>query len=246
VVAAFDRERAYSLNGGDETMSVIDCATNSIKESVHVGDGPQYAQRANGLLYVTDGRSNDLAIVDEASLQLLQRIPVGPAPERCVFDAERSEIWTNNMADGTLSAISLASREVVATMPVGPEPIRLTPWDSRGRNEWGVLCRSSATGPRGAITFIDGASHTVAESLQLPGRALNWNWGIGPRHGVVYVTLTDPPQLAIVDAVQVRLVDTVPLGAEPEPAGLGPGVVVSKSGGVFIACQSAVAYLTLE
>jgi YVTN family beta-propeller protein len=246
VVPGFDRERAYSLNYGDGTVSEIDSVTNAVLRSVEVGAGPHFAHRLNGTLYVANGLSNDVALLDETSFEVLQRIPVGPGPERCVFDLQRTEVWTNNMDDGTLSAIDLSTRSVVASVHVGPEPIRLTPWDSRRRDEWGILCRTSADRPEGSITFVDGATHAVVESLALPGRAVNWNWGIGPRHSVVYVALTGDPQLAIVDAINVEMVDQARLSVQPEAAGYGPGVVISKSGGVFVACQDTVAFLTIR
>jgi YVTN family beta-propeller protein len=243
VVPAFDRQRLYALNSGDGTVSAIDSTTLEVSRTIEVGAGPQYAQRFDGTLYVVSSQSNEVAIIDESGFEVIQRVPVGPAPERCVFNQNRTELWTNNMDDGTLSVVDLTSRSVVATVRVGPEPIRLTPWDSRNRDEWGILCRASIAGPEGTITFVDGATHVVTESLPLPGRTLNWNWGLGARHQVVYVTLSGDSQLAIVDAVRAEVTDMVRTSMQPEPAGYGPGIVISKWGGVFVASDDSVTFL---
>jgi hypothetical protein len=100
-----------------------------------------------------------------------------------------------------------------------------------------VLSRS------GTITFIDSATHEVTDTLRLPGPAANWNWGLGPQHQTVYVTLAQEPLLVVVDAARLEVLDTLRLTAQPEPAGFGPAIHVSKSGGVFVASQDSVTLL---
>jgi hypothetical protein len=92
--------------------------------------------------------------------------------------------------------------------------------------------------------FIDSATHQVTDSLSLAGPAANWNWGLGPHHQTVYVTLTHEPRLVVIDTARLEVLDTLRLSTQPEPAGFGPGVLNSKSGGVFVASQDSVTFLT--
>jgi len=72
----------------------------------------------------------------------------------------------------------------------------------------------------------------------------NWNWGLGQRHQTVYVTVADEPKLIVVDAAHLEVFETIALSAQPEPAGLGPSIYVSKTGGVFVASRDSVTFLT--
>jgi YVTN family beta-propeller protein len=244
VVPAFERRRLYSLNSGNGTLSEIDTESNTNLRSVEVGAGPHYGQRWRGSLYVANGQSNDVAIVDEASLAVINRVAVGGGPERCVVDKHHDQIYTNNLDDDTISVIDLTMQVESARIRVGLGPIRITPWDSRGRDEWAVLCRASQDSPNGAITLIATATHQVTDTLRLPGPATNWNWGLGPRHETVYVTLADDPLMVVVDATRLEVVDTLRLSVQPETAGAGPSIFISKTGGVFVASQDSVAFLT--
>jgi YVTN family beta-propeller protein len=244
VVPALERQRLYCLNWGNGTVSEIGTDANTVMRSVEVGRGPQYGQRWQGALCIANGQSNDVAIVDESSFTLSGRVPVGRGPERCVVYRDRGQVYTNNLDDDTVSIVDLAAQAELARVDVGPGPIRITPWDSRGRAEWAVLCRGAAHGPSGTITFIDSGTHQVTETLGLPGSATNWNWGLGPHHQTVYVTLADEPLLLVVDAVHLKILETIRLSRLPEPAGCGPSIYVSKTGGVFVASQDSVTVLT--
>jgi YVTN family beta-propeller protein len=185
-----------------------------------------------------------VAIVDEATYTVTNRVAVGRGPERCVVYKDHGQLYTNNLDDDTISVIDLTSQAESARIRVGRGPIRITPWDSRGRDEWAVLCRGSHDSADGAIIFIDGARHQVTDTLRLPGPATNWNWGLGPRHQTVYVTLADEPLMVVVDAARLEVLDTLRLTVQPECDGVGPSIYVSKTGGVFVASQDSVAFVT--
>ncbi len=238
VVPAFERERLYALNSGNGTVAEVDTQSNTVLRTIDVGRNPQYGQRGQGTLYVANGGSHDVVAVDEETFSVLHRVPVGRGPERCVVYKDRHQVYTNNLDDHTISVVDLATHTESARIPVGQGPIRITPWDSRGRDEWAVLCRN------GSISFIDGATHQVTDVLALPGPASNWNWGLGQRHQTVYVTLADKPALVVVDASQLNVLETIPLSVLSEPAGFGPSIYVSSSGGVFVASVDSVTLLT--
>src|SRR5437588_8151387 len=71
VVPAFERNVLYSLNSGNGTVSEIDLESNRVRRTVEVGRCPHYGQRENGVLYVANAESNELTLVDEASLSVV-------------------------------------------------------------------------------------------------------------------------------------------------------------------------------
>jgi YVTN family beta-propeller protein len=244
VVPAWERQRLYALNWGNGNLTEIDVDSQTALRSIEVGRGPQYGQRWQGTLYVANAESNDVTVVDEATLSVIHRVPVGRGPERCVVYKAHGQVYTNNLDDHTVSVVDLSTHTESTRIPVGRGPIRITPWDSRGRDEWAVLCRGSHDRPNGSITFIDSATHQVTDVLHLPGAASNWNWGLGPRHQTVYVTLADEPTLVVVDAAHLTVQESIPMSSQPEPAGFGPSIHVSKAGGVFVASLDSVTYFT--
>jgi YVTN family beta-propeller protein len=244
LVPALDRRCIYSLNWGHGTITEIDTGTHIARRTVAVGQGPQYGQRWEGALYIANGASNDLAIVDEVTLSITARVSVGRGPERCVVYKDHQQVYTNNLDENTVSVVDLNPMHESARIPVGHGPIRITPWDSRGRDEWAVLCRGSGDGDNGSIELIDSATHHELTSCRLPGPVSNWNWGPGPRHRTVYVTLAQEPVLVLADAVRMDVIDTLRLSVQPERAGFGPGVYLSRSGGVFLASEDSVTFLS--
>ncbi len=233
VVPVWERQRLYALNSGSGTVSEIDLQSQTVLRSVEVGRGPQYGQRWRGTLYVANGQSNDV-------------VAVGRGPERCVVYKDHAQVYTNDLDDHTVSVVDLTTHTEAARIPVSPGPIRITPCDSRGREEWTVLCGGSVDSANGSVVLLDSATHQVTDVLQLPGPASNWNWGLGPRHQTVYVTLTDEPVLIVVDAARLRVLETIPLSAQPEPAGFGPSIYISKTGRVFVASLDSVTFLTQD
>src|SRR5215471_16356981 len=76
LVGAFDRERIYSFNWGNGTVTAINTATNTPVRTVDVTPAPRYAKRDKGVIYVADAQSNEVLILDEDSLEAKQRVPV--------------------------------------------------------------------------------------------------------------------------------------------------------------------------
>ena len=229
LVPDFVRQRLYSMNWGSGTVTEIETATLSPIRSVAVGAGPHFGLVWDDTLFVANEQSNDVALVDKQTLSVVSRVPVGRRPLRVVAHRGHGEVWANNVEDDTVSVLDAHTGALVATVPVGHQPIRLTPWDRRGPDEWAVLNRGSNDGPSGSITFLDGRTHAVTKTVELPGVATNWNWGLGAHHQEVYVSLEAEPLLVVLDARRAEIVDTVALSAAPEPAGNFMNIVITPN-----------------
>ena len=74
---------AYVVNNGDNTVSVIDTATNTVVGTpIQVGDSPSLvAVAADGKhAYVTNLASNNVSVIDTASNTVAATVPVGSNP----------------------------------------------------------------------------------------------------------------------------------------------------------------------
>ncbi len=82
VVVSPDGKRVYVANGRGKTLSVIDAASDSLIQSVEVGQRPWgIALTPDGTkLYTANGPSNDVSVVDTDRMAVVKKIPVGKIP----------------------------------------------------------------------------------------------------------------------------------------------------------------------
>ncbi len=232
-------ERLYSPDWGTGTLSEIDLTTASAVRSVEVGRDPEFGLHWQGHVYVANAASNDVSIVDDVSFAVTQRVRVGAHPMRVVVNQELGDVYIPNLDDASVSILAGDPAAVVTTLAVGQEPFRIAPWDSRGRNEMVVLCRAGRDDPRGLLVFVDGPTRRIVDEVALPGRVANWVWAAGPKREIAYITLADWPRLVYFDAVRAEVAGVLDLSHQPEPSGIGPGLVLSDTGGVFVASRDA-------
>jgi YVTN family beta-propeller protein len=73
---------AYITNSGDNTVSVIDTATNAVTATIAVGGNPfGVAVHPDGaIVYVTNSADNTVSVIDAATNTVTATIPVGDGP----------------------------------------------------------------------------------------------------------------------------------------------------------------------
>src|SRR5258707_9235181 len=74
--------RAYVANQGDNNVSVVNTATNTVVAIVPVGNAPTgVAITSNGAsVYVTNNRDNTVSVIDTATNTVIATVPVGSSP----------------------------------------------------------------------------------------------------------------------------------------------------------------------
>jgi YVTN family beta-propeller protein len=132
----------YVTNNSDNTVSVIDTATcNAARTSgcrhkpatVTVGGGPTglTIDPATDTVYVTDGNSNSVAVVNGATCNAIRTsgcgqkpatVPVGQAPFFPAFDPSNQTVYVTNALDNTVSMINGRSCHAGHTAGCGHTP----------------------------------------------------------------------------------------------------------------------------
>jgi YVTN family beta-propeller protein len=79
--------------------------------------------RAGKYLYVSNGGSNTVTVVDAASHAIVGHIPVGAAPHGLSIDATGRLVIVANEGGNNLSIIDTVSRTVTRTVPTGSKPV---------------------------------------------------------------------------------------------------------------------------
>jgi YVTN family beta-propeller protein len=116
---AFARGAAWVTDYYDGTVSRVDAATNS-RTVVRVGGQPAGIAPVAGGLWVarTDGR---VVRIDARTARVTDRLTAGAGASWTAYDD--SNLWVSNGQAGTVTRIDAVHRRVVATVPVGPNPL---------------------------------------------------------------------------------------------------------------------------
>ena len=96
--------------------AAIACAP--VAYSAHASD----AVEQQGKLYVTSWFGGVISVVDVASGEVTNSIPVGVQDHNVILNPEQTRAWVTNNNDGTVSVIDTTTDRVIATVPVGVGP----------------------------------------------------------------------------------------------------------------------------
>lgn len=115
--------RVFVTNEQDDSVSVIDSATNQVETTIDIGDRP----RGIGLspdateLYVAVSEENVIKVVDPKSLKVLREFQAGSDPETFAVHPN-GHIYISNEDDAKASVYDPKNGALIAEIPVGLEP----------------------------------------------------------------------------------------------------------------------------
>jgi YVTN family beta-propeller protein len=135
VVQSASTTYGYVANGDDNTVSVIDTATNKVTATVPVGSGPsKVAITPDGTkVYVTNVGSDDVSVIDTATNKVIATVPVELWPSEIAVSPDGKKVYVANeggfISGKSISVINTTTNTVIATMDLGkrPLPIVITP-----------------------------------------------------------------------------------------------------------------------
>jgi YVTN family beta-propeller protein len=108
---------------GDDSVIRVDAATNTIDDTIAVGDGPTgMALSADGSrLFVANVLSNTLSVIDTSSGAVIQSVTVGSSPLGVAVHPTTGLVYVSNQGSNTISVIELVSP------PPPPPPVPPSP-----------------------------------------------------------------------------------------------------------------------
>ncbi len=137
IVATPDGKRLFVSNWSSQSVSVIDTASNTVIDTLHVGINPNDMKlSADGRLFVACSNDNSIHVIDTASLRVIERIsttqtplaPEGSTPDAIAVDDARKLIYIANADNNSLVVASIANRAhsaVIGFVPTGWYPSAL-------------------------------------------------------------------------------------------------------------------------
>ena len=130
LIASPDGRYMWGGGTGADDIYVIDVVTNQRVDTMKVGRKPQHIAfgfkgMVGPLAYaVTEGR-NEVVVVNAypGSLNIVERIPVGNAPNGIGGDRYGTRLYVSNQLDNSISVIDTGTSRVIATISVGIKPV---------------------------------------------------------------------------------------------------------------------------
>ena len=205
-----DGSRVYAVNSGNNSVSAIDTATDTVVATIKVGNVPTaIAITPDGShAYVTNTRAGTVSVIDTATNEVDARaIKVGRDPLALVVAPDGGRVYVANIHDDTVSVIRTTTNSVASRrIRTGKSPISvaITPDGRRlyiaNAREDTVSVISTRTG-RSAAAPIPVAHRPTAIA-------------INPVADRAYMTGMGPGTLSVIDTKTDKLVG--------EPVEVGP------------------------
>ncbi len=118
---------AYIANSGNNNVSVIDTATNTVTATVNVGNYPSGAAVTpdETKVDVTNYNSNDVSVINTTNHSAYASVNVGTHPFGVAVTPDRTKVYVTDYGNNNVSVINTATNDVEAVVPVGNGPIAL-------------------------------------------------------------------------------------------------------------------------
>jgi YVTN family beta-propeller protein/autotransporter-associated beta strand protein len=213
-----DESLVYVTNqGGSNTVSVINTATNTVVATIPVGIVPQLlAVTPDGTrVYVPNQGSDTVSVINTATNTVVATIAAGSQPVTAGVTPDGARVYVTNINANMVSVINTATNTVVATINVGSGPtgVTVTPDGTRAY----VTNAGSNT-----VSVINTATNAVVATV--PVGSLPQLVAVSPDGTRAYVTNGFANTVSVINTATNAVVATIPVGSQPT------GVVVTPDG----------------
>jgi YVTN family beta-propeller protein len=231
---------AYVTNVDDDTVSVIDEATNSVTATITVGGGPLTvaADPTAHLAYVTNGGNGTVSVINEAARTVTALIAVGHGPDGVAMDPTSHMAYVANGSDGTVSAINEATSTVTATIHVGADPDGVAV-DPASHTAY------VANGSDGTVSAINEATGAVTATI--PVGADPDGVAVDPTSHTAYVANGGASTVSEINETAGTVTATIPVGSHPAGVAVDPAshmAYVANLGGTVSVIDGATRTVT--
>jgi YVTN family beta-propeller protein len=194
------------------TLAVIDLKARRLVETIDFGRpvrphaavfGPR-----NGLLYVTTELTNTIDVIDPRTRKIMDQIPTGqPEAHMLAISHDGRRGYTANVGPGTVSAIDLDGKKVIAVIPISrvTQRISISADDS-------MVFTADQTKPELAV--IDTATNKIKTRVPLPDIA----YGTAPTLDGHRLLVTQPRsgKVAVLDLSSMKVERLIEVPKAPQ------------------------------
>jgi YVTN family beta-propeller protein len=236
-IEPFAGNAAFVVNGGDNSISVIDAETNELAATIeleHV-DYPHHIYLSDddrrmlvavpgmdlseghggghGGGHGAEAMESSILVLDSRDGATLRARKLETMNHNAIFSPDGQEVWTSQMTSpGSVLVLDASTLETKATIAVGDEPAEVT-FAPDGRYAF------IANGGSDSVSVIDASSKMVVSTIDVGETPV----GAWPgSDGVMYVDNEAGKSLTAIDASTLAVVRTYDLGFTPAMAAVSP------------------------
>jgi YVTN family beta-propeller protein len=213
---------AYITNSGDNTVSVVDTATNLVIKTVNVGNEPNgVAVSPDGMkAYVANSGSNDISVIDTNTNAVTANLTIGKTSQGISINPAGTKVYVTNtgsglLSQGTVSVIDIATNNITY-VNVG------------GKNPTGIVCSPDGNKAYVAVTddnnisIIDTGTNTVIDNVHVLVRPQGI--AVSPDGKWLYVTclIQGAPNFYVIDPATKTVVTSFIVGDNPFAVTVNP------------------------
>jgi len=200
--------RIYIANAGNDSVSVLDGASNTVIATAQIGRLP-CATAVNPMtnrVYVSNVNSNNISVIDGGTNAVIATVPVGRGPCAVVVNPPNSRVFVGNYSDNTLSVLDGNTNAIVATIPLPSLPAGV------GINT--VTGRVYVTnGFQSSITVIDATTNIGIAKVNVG--SVPDAIGVNEATNRVYVGNYFGRSVTVIDGSNNTVIATIPVGIGP-------------------------------
>jgi YVTN family beta-propeller protein len=188
-------------------------------------DGLEYPPAYREYTYVTNGKSNDVSVIDNLNFKTIKTIPVGKSPTGVAISPTRNEVYVVNTDSSSLSVIDAESNAVVAAIGVGGKPYFI---DVSSDGERGYIANSTSNN----VSVIDLIGRKVIATIGVgigPGMAR-----VSPDKKTVVVSNRGQDSVSLLDGDKLSLRSSIPICAQPTDI-----AILADSSKAFVVCAAS-------
>jgi YVTN family beta-propeller protein len=213
-----------------QTLAVIDVSTRQLIHTIDFGRPvrphcPKFGPK-NGMLYISAELTDSIDVLDPRTQRIVDSIPTGQ-PESHMFAITRDgkRAYTANVGAGTVSAIDLEAKKVLAVIPISKETQRISlSVDDK------FAFTADQTAPKLAV--IDTATNTVKTWVNLPASAYGTAPTLDGRWLVV--AMIGPSKVGVVNLKTMKLERTIDVPKAPQEVLIRPDNSVA-----YVSCDAS-------
>lgn len=97
----------YSANSYNNSVYKINICSKKVEDMVYVGSFPSHLVLHNGYLFVSNGDSNSISVIEEKEFNVIENIPVGERPHDIKLDEINNKLYISNNNGYSVDMIDL-------------------------------------------------------------------------------------------------------------------------------------------
>ena len=203
-------------NPANNTISVINGATNSITAIVNVGIQPS-SLRVNvntNLIYVANYMSNSVSVIDGLNNSVVATVNVGTGPDAIGVNRTTNRIYVANAGSNNISVIDGSSNNIIATVNVGTGPAGIGVNSSTNRV---YVANASSSN----VSVIDGATNNLISTINVGTSPVAV--AVNPSTNRVFVNNYGSNNVSVINGSTNSVLTTIGVNNGPEGIGINTG-----------------------